>query len=141
MLLVYVEYINKKLIWRFSAKDWSLEMYNEKTRQPVAFPRTSGQNGAAVKRDIPMSERYDAMQPRRRCDGTLRNSVERPYPSDCAEGRCGGWGLEGHPLAMVYSPCQAWRNAYAPDMALSRGTLFAELDLPFEGSKCRKGCM
>ena len=36
-------------------------------------------------------------------------------------------------LAMVYCPKQAFRNLYEPDVALSRGTLFAELDLPFEG--------
>lgn len=37
------------------------------------------------------------------------------------------------PLAMVYCPKQAFRKLYEPDVALSRGTLFAELDLPFEG--------
>ena len=37
------------------------------------------------------------------------------------------------PLAMVYAPSQTFQNLYEPDEALSRGTLFAELDLPFEG--------
>lgn len=36
-------------------------------------------------------------------------------------------------LAMVYSPEQAWRCLYTPDQALNAGTLFAELDKPFEG--------
>lgn len=36
-------------------------------------------------------------------------------------------------LAMVYAPKQAFANLYEPDVALSRGTLFAALDLPFEG--------
>lgn len=36
-------------------------------------------------------------------------------------------------LAMAYSPTQAWRCLYAPDKALHAGTLFAELDKPFEG--------
>lgn len=36
-------------------------------------------------------------------------------------------------LAMVYSPEQAWRCLYTPDKALNAGTLFAELDKPFEG--------
>jgi len=101
-------------------------------------------------------------QPRRRCDGSLRNSgngdsssdflgirlgdalrnsQEPSCPSNCATGRCGGWGLEDRPLAMVYSPCQAWRDAYPPDVALNRGTLFSELDLPLEASKCKRGCM
>ena len=51
------------------------------------------------------------------------------------------WGLENHPLASVYSPIQIWRNLYDPDEALKRGTLFKELDLPFErGDKSGGGC-
>jgi hypothetical protein len=38
---------------------------------------------------------------------------------------------------MVYSPMQEWRSIYDAEMGLSRGTIFAELDLPFVG--CR-GC-
>ena len=36
-------------------------------------------------------------------------------------------------LAMVYCPRQTFGNLYEPDVALSRGTLFSELNLPFEG--------
>ena len=117
--------------------------------------------GAGAPRLDPSQPRLDLTQPRRRCDGTLRgtgeldslpnsprgifgdprNSADRPCPSPCATGRCGGWGLEDRPLAMVYSPCQAWRDAYPPEVALSRGTLFSELDLPFDGGKTRRGCM
>ena len=56
---------------------------------------------------------------------------------------CGStWGLHEYPLGMVYSPCQEWRNLYSPTNALTRGTLFSELDLPFEGKNCvgGKGC-
>ncbi|MGM9644210.1 MAG: spore coat associated protein CotJA [Eubacteriales bacterium] len=76
-----------------------------------------------------------------RCGGEPRFSAEGTTCSKCTEGRCGGWGLYDHPLAMVYSPCQSWREVYAPDVALARGTMFSELDLPFEPSKFRKGCM
>ena len=50
---------------------------------------------------------------------------------------CGedSWGLTGHPLAMVYAPCQAFRALYDPATALGRGTLFTELDLPLGGSE------
>ena len=37
------------------------------------------------------------------------------------------------PLAMAYVPMQKWKNVYANDVALNRGTLFPELDLPFTG--------
>lgn len=36
-------------------------------------------------------------------------------------------------LAMAYIPWQTWRNIYDTDRALSCGTIFQELDLPFHG--------
>ena len=42
-------------------------------------------------------------------------------------------------LAMVYSPRQYWRNLLDPDAALSSGSLFAELVLPFEGASKSMG--
>lgn len=41
--------------------------------------------------------------------------------------------LDELPLAMAYVPMQKWRNVYDADVALERGTLFSELDLPFIG--------
>ncbi len=38
-------------------------------------------------------------------------------------------------LAMMYVPYQRFENLYEPEKALERGTLFADLDLPFYGSK------
>ena len=35
-------------------------------------------------------------------------------------------------LAMVYAPCQCFHKLYERDEALSRGTLFRELDKPLE---------
>ncbi len=37
------------------------------------------------------------------------------------------------PLAMSYVPFQKWQNIYPLEKALKRGTLFADLDLPFKG--------
>ena len=48
------------------------------------------------------------------------------------------WGLDGYPLAMVYSPIQGFKNLYNEETALARGTMFADLDLPFEGGRCGK---
>ena len=36
------------------------------------------------------------------------------------------------PLAMAYVPFQQINQVYEPDKAMSAGTLFPELDLPFE---------
>lgn len=41
--------------------------------------------------------------------------------------------LDSLPLAMAYVPMQKWGNLYEADVALKRGTLFQELDLPFMG--------
>lgn len=49
-------------------------------------------------------------------------------------------GLVGYPLAMVYSPCQSFNEIYGLEEALHRGTLFKQLDLPFEAGK-RGGCV
>ena len=46
-------------------------------------------------------------------------------------------------LGMVYSPMQAWRALYDVETALDRGTLFRELDMPWEvpmPSKEKGGC-
>ena len=50
-----------------------------------------------------------------------------------------GWGLREHPLAMAYSPLQVWRQVYDADDGLGRGTIFAELDLPFGADEARGG--
>lgn len=70
----------------------------------------------------------------RRCDGSMPNSHSTKNNGQT------GWGLREYPLAMVYSPYQVFRELYSPDTALSRGTLFSELDLPFEGYKKNGGC-
>ncbi len=41
------------------------------------------------------------------------------------------------PLAMCYVPFQRWKTTYPGDTALERGTIFPELDLPFEGGMKR----
>jgi hypothetical protein len=39
------------------------------------------------------------------------------------------------PLAMAYVPMQKWQKIYDPDLAICRGTLFEQLDLPFLGEQ------
>ena len=50
-------------------------------------------------------------------------SVQRRSMADAA--------LENMPLAMAYVPVQSFEDLYDPDTALSRGTVFPALDLPF----------
>lgn len=56
----------------------------------------------------------------------------------CGVGSGSAWGLEGYPLAMVYAPLQNFSDIYSPEMGLSRGTIFAELDLPIGTISSRK---
>lgn len=48
---------------------------------------------------------------------------------------CGDYRLNGFPLAMVYSPIQKWQKLYDEEKGFTRGTIFAELDKPFEGRR------
>lgn len=50
--------------------------------------------------------------------------------SGCGAGSGSVWGLDGYPLAQVYAPLQSFSDIYTPERGLSRGTIFAELDLP-----------
>lgn len=40
-------------------------------------------------------------------------------------------------LAMAYVPVQEWQDLYEPEEALMHGTLFRQLDLPWEGGAGR----
>ncbi|MBQ7292424.1 MAG: spore coat associated protein CotJA [Clostridia bacterium] len=48
--------------------------------------------------------------------------------------------MEGCPLAMVYAVKQQFRNINEPAVGLSRGTIFAELDLPFKAGEGGRKC-
>lgn len=119
-------------------------MYNDKNRPHGGYSRRGAfgkPTGASrptfaqsnIASDLPG---IDENNGGRLCDGS--------FPTPRREsGNCGdvvsGFGLSSHPLAMVYSPLQEFRDIYTPDVALERGTMFSELDLPFEGSKGKKG--
>ena len=60
---------------------------------------------------------------------------EASVPAAAGDAPAQSFGLAGYPLAIVYAPLQAWQGLYDTDTALKKGTLFAELDKPFLGSK------
>ncbi len=71
---------------------------------------------------------------REACPEELRavSAAASPSPAP-AENRSAAlsMGCDMYPsLAMVYSPVQCFRKLYSPEEALSRGTLFEELDKP-----------
>lgn len=92
-------------------------------RVPPSVPTGNfSQPRTAPTSDLPPSERIQYQSP-------------APHSSDNTR----TWGLQNYPLAMVYSPVQEFNNLYDEDTALSRGTLFSDLYLPFEGQDCIKG--
>ena len=122
-------------------------MYNDKNRQMGVSCRASLSQRQLSGRSCPTfsSEQIggrsdipsvDDRIGKRLCDGTLPENTQN---GEGCGNNDGGWGLRSHPLAMVYSPLQEFRELYTPDVALDRGTLFAELDLPFEGDNGKKG--
>lgn len=73
----------------------------------------------------------EGVEPPRCGSGCARESVGGGLPCNpgaAAESR----RLMNFPLGMVYSPIQEWRDAYDVHTALERGTLFRELDKPWE---------
>ena len=73
------------------------------------------------------------------CSGTQSNRQGTSIPDSRAyEEDRHTWGLDGYPLAMVYSPEQTFEGIYDFCTALDRGTLFCTLDKPFVGGRCTR---
>ena len=53
--------------------------------------------------------------------------------TDCAD--CDLSVVDGLPLGMMYAPVQTFRKLYDVSEALCKGTLFCELNLPFQGGQ------
>ncbi len=88
----------------------------------------------------------DTMTPRERIsDDMLRRMLgesdrpEQTFPTPEISERTNLHLPDGFPLASVYAPTQIFRKLYDRDTALSRGTIFQELDLPFMGTSIMKG--
>lgn len=57
----------------------------------------------------------------------------RSFPASSGSQNC----LSSFPPAMAYVPMQQWQQTYDLGLALSRGTIFPELDLPFVMGRCQ----
>lgn len=63
----------------------------------------------------------------------MNNDYTRPIYDESENGDMSAMPLDSLPIAMAYVPMQKWQRLYEPEVALERGTLFSELDLPFIG--------
>ena len=57
----------------------------------------------------------------------------------CGTSNVNTYGVYDYPLASVYAPIQKFQRVFDKEMALSKGTAFEELDLPFMGESIYKG--
>ena len=108
-------------------------MTTQKVRCQITEERITAMyndNQIPVRSDEPHIPRIDEQIGGRLCDGTVIGGQSAPSH---------GFGLHDYPLAMVYSPYQHFKELYSLDKALERGTIFARLDLPFEGGN-GEGC-
>lgn len=47
-------------------------------------------------------------------------------------------GMEQYPVGMGYIPWQQWQQTYPLEQGLRRGTIFPDLDLPFDMGRCQR---
>ena len=73
---------------------------------------------------------------RRRVCSNNRSTLNRPCRNSSICTINNGFLDNDTPIAMVYSPVQQWRELYDPHTALTQGTIFKELDLPFYPTPC-----
>ena len=104
----------------------SHDMINSRNQQYAQLRKKMAEMGLsnAARADIPLSD-----MPMR----DMNTKPKKPCNPEGADKCHNGWGLYEYPLAMAYAPYQVWRSTYCEDNALEKGTLFSELDLPFEG--------
>ena len=70
-------------------------------------------------------------------DGLLINRRPDSYPENNSPAEPTSRFPANTPLAMAYVPFQQWGQVNDETEALSKGTLFPELDLPFTGGASR----
>lgn len=58
-------------------------------------------------------------------------------PHSCPSAGAGAFEQQ-FPIGMGYIPWQTWSRTYPQEQALMRGTIFPDLDLPFEYRRCRR---
>ena len=74
----------------------------------------------------PMPVPNGSTQGRTRCDGTRGGESGRTLGNGSQ-----GCNIDGLPIGYAYVPIQRFRMLYSAENALSHGTLFEELYLPF----------
>ncbi|MGI6752181.1 MAG: spore coat associated protein CotJA [Anaerovoracaceae bacterium] len=76
-------------------------------------------------------------------NNAMRKSLADSIPNVCSPNATNpissekGMSLDDLPLAMAYVPFQKWGTVYEASHGLSRGTIFPDLDLPFEGRRIK----
>ena len=95
-------------------------------------------NDGLLRRILADADSCPACNTMPQCQSGCSNEADGRRCADSCECH-DGWGLSGYPLAMVYSVLQGFEDIYDLDCALSAGTIFKKLDLPFKGMTVTRG--
>lgn len=68
--------------------------------------------------------------------GTNTNQGGTVWPIANCPDTAAGCLEQTSPPAMAYVPWQQWQTSYAPERGLMQGTIFPDLDLPFNYGRC-----
>lgn len=71
-------------------------------------------------------------------DGLVISRQTDSYSKNASSDEVSSGLPENASLAMAYVPFQQWGDVYSMDEALNRGTLFPDLEFPFERGGTRK---
>lgn len=101
-----------------------MNRYNTTARAPY---------GVGVSRRVPACGGAKVGGECKACEGISLPADSHVCAYGCGMGSGSKNGLIDKPLGSVYAPIQVFEGLYEPKKAISRGTIFAALDLPFEG--------
>lgn len=98
--------------------------------------------GMGMNQPSTMMPGMEMNQPGMTMPGMGMNQPGMTMPQGGCQGsvRCPGsviGNIEGCPVGIGYVPWQQWKQPYNMELGLERGTIFPELDLPFEKGRCR----
>lgn len=99
--------------------------------RPEFSPRPAGPQIPAM---TPGATQPLTMQPGQQ---PLREETGRMSAFGESGSRRNGGFPENTPIGMGYVPMQQWGTVYPADTGFQRGTIFPELDLPFQMGRCR----
>lgn len=118
--------------YRYNMPEYERRNNLGRTRAACAVPQNACE-AARGSREVNRNSREmrNSREGRNSCEVPRRESRNTEEMSCAVSDRYDS--LSGMPIAMAYVPWQMWRKIYDAEKAFCRGTIFEELDKPFQG--------